>query len=96
MAPSHPRHGGDIIAVILSRWGIDTIFTLVGGHISPILVGAKDQGIKVIDCRDERNAVFAADAYARVSGRPGAAAVTAGPGVTNAMTSLKNAQLAQA
>jgi acetolactate synthase-1/2/3 large subunit len=93
--PRHSRHGGDIIASVLSRWHIDTVFTLVGGHISPILTGAQDRGIAIIDCRDERNAVFAADAYARVSGLPGVAAVTAGPGVTNAMTALKNAQLAQ-
>jgi acetolactate synthase-1/2/3 large subunit len=71
------------------------VFTLCGGHISPILIGAKERGIKVVDCRDERNAVFAADACARMTGRPGVAAVTAGPGVTNAMTALKNAQMAQ-
>ncbi|MBK7863972.1 MAG: thiamine pyrophosphate-binding protein [Archangiaceae bacterium] len=90
-----PRHGGDLIAAVLSRWGVRHIFTLCGGHISPILVGAKDAGIAVIDCRDERNAVFAADAVARMTGIPGIAAVTAGPGVTNALTALKNAQLAQ-
>ena len=92
---SSPRHGGDIIAAILSRWGIKAIYTLCGGHISPILVGAKDAGLEVIDCRDERNAVFAADACARLTGLPGVAAVTAGPGVTNTLTALKNAQLAQ-
>jgi len=92
---TEPRHGGDIIASVLSRWRVQHVFTLCGGHISPILVGAKDAGIKVIDCRDERNAVFAADAVARMTGIPGVAAVTAGPGVTNALTALKNAQLAQ-
>lgn len=89
------RHGGDRIASVLARWNIDTLFTLCGGHISPILVGAKDAGLRVIDCRDEKNAVFAADAWARMTGLPGVAAVTAGPGVTNALTALKNAQLAQ-
>ncbi len=89
------RHGGDRIASVLARWKIDTLFTLCGGHISPILVGAKDAGLRVIDCRDEKNAVFAADAWARMTGLPGVAAVTAGPGVTNALTALKNAQLAQ-
>ena len=89
------RHGGDIIAAVLARWNIPTLFTLVGGHISPILVGAKDAGIRVIDCRDEKSAVFAADAVARMTGLPGVAAVTAGPGVTNTLTAMKNAQLAQ-
>jgi acetolactate synthase-like protein len=92
---SEPRHGGDILAAVLSRWNVRHVFTLCGGHISPILVGAKDAGIGVIDCRDERNAVFAADACSRMTGVPGIAAVTAGPGVTNALTALKNAQLAQ-
>ncbi len=89
------RHGGDLIASVLKRWNIPYVFTLCGGHISPILVGAKDRGLRVIDCRDEKNAVFAADAVARMTGVPGVAAVTAGPGVTNSLTALKNAQLAQ-
>jgi acetolactate synthase-like protein len=93
--PATPRHGGDVIAAVLSRWRIPAVFTLCGGHISPILVGAKDAGLKVVDCRDEKNAVFAADAFARLTGLPGVVAVTAGPGVTNALTALKNAQLAQ-
>jgi acetolactate synthase-1/2/3 large subunit len=89
------RHGGDIIAEVLARWNIPSVFTLCGGHISPILVGAQTRGIRIIDCRDEQNAVFAADAVARMTGLPGVAAVTAGPGVTNSLTALKNAQLAQ-
>jgi acetolactate synthase-1/2/3 large subunit len=92
---TEPRHGGDLIATVLTRHRVPFVFTLCGGHISPILVGAKEAGISVIDCRDERNAVFAADAVARMTGIPGVAAVTAGPGVTNALTALKNAQLAQ-
>ncbi len=92
---TRPRHGGDIIASVLSQRGIRSVFTLCGGHISPILVGAQEAGLRVIDCRDEKHAVFAADAVARMTGLPGVAAVTAGPGVTNALTALKNAQLAQ-
>lgn len=71
------------------------LFTLCGGHISPILTGCQDRGIKVVDVRDEGNAVFAADAVARMTGTIGAAAVTAGPGVTNTVTAIKNAQMAQ-
>jgi len=88
-------HGGDRVAEVLKAQGVELLFTLVGGHISPILVGAKQRGIRVIDTRHEATAVFAADAVARLTGRPGVAAVTAGPGVTNTITALKNAQMAQ-
>jgi acetolactate synthase-like protein len=86
--------GGEIIADVLARQGVRFLFTLCGGHISPILVSAKARGIRVIDTRHEATAVFAADAVARLTGIPAVAAVTAGPGVTNAVTALKNAQLA--
>jgi acetolactate synthase-1/2/3 large subunit len=88
-------NSGDIIADVLREQGVEFLFTLVGGHISPLLVGANKKGISVIDVRDEVNAVFAADAVARLTGKPGVAAVTAGPGVTNTITALKNAQMAQ-
>lgn len=88
-------HGGDRVAAVLEAQGIPALFTLCGGHISPILSGARSRGIRVIDVRDEATAVFAADALARLTGVPGVAAVTAGPGVTNTITAVKNAQLAQ-
>ena len=88
-------HGGDRIAAALHAHGVRTIFTLCGGHISPILVAAKARGLRIVDTRDEATAVFAADATARLTGIPGVAAVTAGPGLTNTITALKNAQLAQ-
>jgi acetolactate synthase-1/2/3 large subunit len=88
-------NSGDTIAEVLRKQGVNFIFTLCGGHISPLLVGAKKNGIRVVDVRDEVNAVFAADAVARLTGNPGVAAVTAGPGVTNTITALKNAQMAQ-
>ncbi len=88
-------NGGLRVAELLKAHGVPVLFTLIGGHISPILVGAKAVGIRVIDVRHEVNAVFAADAVARLTGLPGVAAVTAGPGVTNAITALKNAQMAQ-
>jgi acetolactate synthase-1/2/3 large subunit len=88
-------NGGDRIAEVLKAQGIEILFTLCGGHISPILSGAKQRGIRVVDVRDEATAVFAADAVARLTGRTGVAAVTAGPGVTNTVTAVKNAQLAQ-
>ena len=88
-------NSGDIIAEVLREQGVEFLFTLVGGHISPLLVGANQRGISVVDVRDEVNAVFAADAVARLTGKPGVAAVTAGPGVTNTITALKNAEMAQ-
>ncbi len=88
-------HGGDLIASVLAAQGTRFLFTLCGGHISPILVGCKQRGIRVIDTRHEATAVFAADAVARLTGRPGVAAVTAGPGLTNTITAIKNAQIAQ-
>ncbi len=90
-----PAHGGERVAAALQAHGVRVLFTLCGGHISPILVAAKARGIRVVDTRDEATAVFAADAVARLTGTPGVAAVTAGPGLTNAITALKNAQLAQ-
>ena len=87
--------GGAIIGRVLASRGVKQLFTLCGGHISPILVGAEANDIKVVDVRDEVSAVFAADAVARMTGVPGVAAVTAGPGVTNTVTAVKNAQLAQ-
>jgi acetolactate synthase-1/2/3 large subunit len=90
-----PQHGGDIIAEVLARHGVTHLFTLCGGHISPILTGCQSRGIRVVDVRDEANAVFAADAVARMTGTVGAAAVTAGPGVTNTITAVKNAMMAQ-
>jgi acetolactate synthase-1/2/3 large subunit len=88
-------NGGDIIGAVLAAQGVKQVFTLCGGHISPILVGAKQRGIRIIDVRSEANAVFAADAIGRVTSTPGVAAVTAGPGVTNTITALQNALMAQ-
>ncbi len=87
--------GGEIIASVLERQGVHQLYTLCGGHISPILVAAKRAGIGIYDVRDEASAVFAADATARMTGVPGVAAVTAGPGLTNTITAVKNAQLAE-
>lgn len=88
-------NGGALIAQVLKAHGVRHLYTLSGGHVGPIYVEAEHAGIQVIDVRHEATAVFAADAEARLSGIPGVAVVTAGPGVTNTITALKNAQLAQ-
>ena len=88
-------NGGRIIARVLQAQGVRFLFTLCGGHISPILIECKRAGLRVVDTRHEATAVFAADAVARLTGVPGVAAVTAGPGVTNTLTAVQNARLAQ-
>lgn len=93
--PEDVRHGGQLVAQTLKDHNVTCIFTLIGGHISPIIVGAEQLGIRIIDTRHEVTAVFAADAFARLSGTIGVAAVTAGPGVTNTLTAVKNAQMAE-
>lgn len=87
--------GGELVAEVLVKHRVPFVFTLCGGHISPILVAAKERGIQIVDVRHEASAAFAADAVSRLTGIPGVAAVTAGPGVTNTITAIKNAQLAQ-
>jgi len=95
MTNPNPPHAGTLIAEVLRKQGVEFLFTLCGGHISPILVAGEAQGLRIIDTRHEATAVFAADAVARLTGVPGVAAVTAGPGLTNAVTAVKNAQMAQ-
>ena len=86
-----PRHGGHLLAHALKREGVEHLFTLSGGHIAPIYDGCVDEGIRIVDFRHEQAGAHAADGWARVTGRPGVAAVTAGPGVTDAVTGVANA-----
>ena len=84
-------HGGQIIARALKSEGVDTVFTLTGGHIIPILDGCVQEGIQIVDVRHEQTAAHAAEAYTRLTGRLGVAAVTAGPGVTDTITGVATA-----
>jgi len=85
-------HGGILTGRTFKKMGVECIFTLCGGHIMPIYVGCVEQGIKIIDVRHEQAAAHAADAWARLNpGRVGVAVVTAGPGVTDAVTGVANA-----
>jgi acetolactate synthase-1/2/3 large subunit len=83
--------GGHLIARQLKQEGVDTIFSLCGGHIFSVYDGCIDEGIRVIDVRHEQAATHAADAWGRITGTPGVAVVTAGPGVTDAVTGVANA-----
>ena len=87
--------GGHLVARALRNEGIDTIFTLCGGHISDVYDGCLDEGVRIIDVRHEQVAAHAADGYARMTGKLGCAVVTAGPGTTNAMTGVANALRAE-
>jgi acetolactate synthase I/II/III large subunit len=78
--------GGHLVAKALKAEGVDTIFTLCGGHIIDIYDGCVDEGIRIIDVRHEQVAAHAADGYARQTGKLGCVVTTAGPGFTNAMT----------
>lgn len=87
-------HGGRIVAEQLKREGTTHFFTLCGGHIQNIYDGCLDVGIRVVDVRHEQTAGHAADGWSRVTGVPGVVGVTAGPGVTDVVTALANAQRA--
>ncbi len=83
--------GGHLVAKALANEGVDTIFTLCGGHIIDIYDGCLDEGIRIIDVRHEQVAAHAADGYARQTGKLGCVVTTAGPGCTNAVTGIATA-----
>jgi acetolactate synthase I/II/III large subunit len=86
----------DLIALFLKAHGVKRAFALCGGHIMPLWMRLHAHGIAIVDVRDERAAVFMAHAHADLTGEVGVALVTAGPGVTNAMTGMANAHVARA
>ena len=83
--------GGHLVAKALKNEGVDTIFTLCGGHIIDIYDGCIDEGIRIIDVRHEQVAAHAADGYARQTGKLGCVVTTAGPGCCNAVTGIATA-----
>lgn len=87
--------GGHLVARALRAEGVEAIFTLCGGHIIDIYDGCADAGIRIIDVRHEQAAAHAADAWTRLTGFPGCAVVTAGPGTTDTVTAVANAWRAQ-
>jgi thiamine pyrophosphate-dependent acetolactate synthase large subunit-like protein len=84
-------HGGNFAAEALRAAGVDVVFTLSGGHLFPLYDGCVNAGIRLVDTRHEQTATFAAEGWAKVTRRPGVAALTAGPGVTNGMSALTGA-----
>jgi acetolactate synthase I/II/III large subunit len=93
---SEGEHGGILAARALKESGIRTIFALPGGHNLPLFEGSRLEGIRLIDTRHEENAVMMAEGWALATGEVGVASVTAGPGLTNALPGIAEAQKAGA
>jgi acetolactate synthase I/II/III large subunit len=87
-------HGGWLVAKALKKEGVEVVFTLSGGHIAAIYDGCVREGIRVVDTRHEQAAVHAAEGWAKCTRTPGVALLTAGPGVTDGVTGVANAFLA--
>jgi acetolactate synthase-1/2/3 large subunit len=81
-------HAGQQAVAAMMQFGTDVMFTLNGGHIWPLYDAARDQGMRVVDTRHEQSAAFAAEAWAKLTRRPGFAALTAGPGITNGVSAI--------
>jgi acetolactate synthase-1/2/3 large subunit len=77
----------------LARRGVDTMFTLNGGHVWPFYEAARNRGWRIVDTRHEQTATFAAEAYAKLTRTPGLAVLTAGPGITNGVSAITSAHV---
>ncbi|MFI6815248.1 acetolactate synthase [Nonomuraea sp. NPDC050328] len=85
------KHAGDAAVAVSKAYGVETMFTLSGGHVFPLYDGAVHEGMRILDVRHEQSAVFAAEATARLTRRPGLAVLTAGPGITNGVSGIATA-----
>ena len=94
--PIGEQSAAAVIARFLKARGVRRVYALCGGHIMPLWMRLDAEGIRIVDVRDERAAVYMAHAEAQLTGGLGVALVTAGPGVTNAMTGIANAHVAKA
>ncbi|GII02598.1 acetolactate synthase [Planobispora takensis] len=86
-----PKHAGDVAVAVSKAYGIETMFTLSGGHVFPLYDGAVHEDVSILDVRHEQSAVFAAEATARLTRKPGLAVLTAGPGITNGVSGVATA-----
>lgn len=84
-------HPGDLALAALEPFGVDVMFTLNGGHIWPAYDAARRRGVRIVDTRHEQTATWAAEAWAKLTRRPGLAVLTAGPGVTNGVSAITSA-----
>ncbi len=83
--------GAELVTQALIQRKTQWIFSLSGGHITPIYQFLEGSSVKIFDTRHEQSALFMAEAYGKLTGRPGVAMVTAGPGFTNALTGVASA-----
>ena len=92
--PTVADHGGELALAALRPFGVDTLFTLSGGHVFPFYDAAvkRDPPTRIVDVRHEQTATFAAEGLARLTRRPGLAVLTAGPGVTNGISAVVQAR----
>ena len=86
-------HGGQQVTRVAAAHGVDTVFTLSGAHVFPVYDAAVkfEPALRLVDVRHEQSAVFAAEATAKLTRRPGLAVATAGPGVTNTVSAMTTA-----
>src|SRR5919198_5271674 len=86
-------HAGAHAVAVARGHGVETMFTLSGGHVFPLYDGAvkADPPMRLVDVRHEQSAVFAAEATAKLTRKPGLAVLTAGPGITNGMSAVATA-----
>lgn len=87
------RDAGVAAAEVLLAHDVDTLFTLSGGHLFPLYDGCVKEDVRLVDTRHEQTAAFAAEGWAKVTRRPGVAALTAGPGVTNGVSAITSAHV---
>jgi acetolactate synthase-1/2/3 large subunit len=89
-------HGGDHAVAVAAGHGVDTMFTLSGAHVFPMYDGAvkAEPPMRILDVRHEQTAAFAAEATGKLTRVPGLAVLTAGPGVTNGVSAIAQAQFA--
>jgi len=87
-------HGGEHAVAVAAAHGVDTLFTLSGAHVFPMYDAAvhADPPVRILDVRHEQTAVFAAEAVGKLTRVPGLAVLTAGPGVTNGVSPITQAQ----
>ena len=87
------KHGGDVLVEMLIGYGVPVVFGLAGGQTLPLYdaIRSRTPRIKHIPMRDERNAAYAADGYARISGRVGVCDATVGPGAIKLTSGLAEA-----
>lgn len=90
---AEPMTGARLVVAALERAGVEIVFGYPGGAIMPVYDAITAATFKHILVRHEQGAAFAADAYARVTGKPGVCIATSGPGATNLVTGIANAMM---